>query len=205
MGGDNLYIFQYSGDEKENWKKITEEELSKTGDEFRNTLRNTPAEVLRAGSLCYMLHTNTTSTKSSDTATEDNTSFLCGHLIQSACCERQIRALTSADEQPFHKPHTVTHFQIGSLSEKMTSSSSEKVTEVKAGWKPVPSKLRLPWQNGYYTLYEGLLWQKHRELHPSSHPSAGLIEHPITDRWTEQIMERSISVTSYRLARYVIL
>lgn len=59
--------------------------------------------------------------------------------------------------------------------------------------------------NGYYTLYEGSLrLQIHRSASAppqqisSSHTRAGLIAHSITDRWMEQIMERSISVTSYR-------
>lgn len=39
----------------------------------------------------------------------------------------------------------------------------------------------------------------------SSYTWAGLIVHSITDRWMEQIMDHSISVTSYRRARYACL
>lgn len=117
----------------------------------------------------------------------------------------EIRALTSTHEQPPHKTHTYTHFKTKGLFEEMTSSSAAVSSGSRlAGARPIRAEITPA--NGYYTPYEGLLrwgWlQRHSSsnhlTHTYTHTSAGLIAQPITDRWMEQIMERSISVTSYR-------
>lgn len=107
-----------------------------------------------------------------------------------------------------------THFKTRSLFGEMTSSSAR-----------VPLRSRLAGNPSHHSRDYPGEWLLHTYMRdcydesdyrytappaapppiPSSRTWARLIVHSITDRWMEQIMERSISVTLYRWAMYVCL
>lgn len=160
---------------KPKWKKSTEEGLSSTGDDFRNTLFNTGS-------------TNTTSdsTKSIDTATGSHKfSLWPSNSISMLWKTVEITALTSADEQPSHKPHSYT------LPDREPVWENDIIINQKSprgqGWFetcPIGIEMTLAkWL--LHTLGPAMTKASRATVHPSSHTSAGLIEHPITDRWME--------------------
>lgn len=87
----------------------------------------------------------------------------------------------------------------------MTSSSAAvSLGSRLAGPRLITAEITLV--NGYYTPHEGSLRRGVTTDTPRRLPTqAGWMVQPITDRLMEQIMERSISVTSYRWARCLCL
>lgn len=91
--------------------------------------------------------------------------------------------------EPSHKPHTVTHFQIGSLSEKMIIIINWKSHRSQDWLETCPIGMEMTLAKWLlHTLWGPAMTKASRAtVHPSSHTSAGLIEHPITDRWMSRL------------------
>lgn len=136
---------------------------------------------------------------------------LSGHSIQSACWERQMRSELWPLLMSSHltKTHTHTHFKTMGPIWGNDIIISRGVAGVKAGWNPshhggdYSSEWLLHALWGIATTATTVTTDTPPQHAPPPPPQAGLIAQPITDRWMEQIMGRSISVTSYRWARCV--